>query len=272
MTSTPDLATLPRRTYVTPSVVTVPPREKTQDLPASQSRTAVSPGISGRSRAQTVDLSPLPVVSERLQDRRRLGMKRLVDLSVSAAVVPVALPVMGIVAALVCLDSPGPVLFRQTRLGRNGQPFGVLKFRSMRADADRDPEIAFADNPAALAEWRRTHKLRCDPRLTRVGRILRRTSLDELPQLLNVFKGEMSLVGPRPIVHDETMRYGKHLPSLHQVKPGLTGLWQVSGRNETTYRRRVALDAAYVRHWSLRLDAALLAKTVKAVIKGRGAY
>ncbi len=182
------------------------------------------------------------------------------------------LPFLGLLALLIRLDSPGPVIFAHERLGKDGRRFRALKFRTMVQNADQVLCKALEQNPALKAEWERDHKLRRDPRITRLGVWLRRTSLDELPQLWNVLVGEMSLVGPRPIVQAEVERYGDRFSLYTQVLPGMTGLWQVSGRNDTTYAERVALDTYYVRNWSPWLDFYLLARTVWAVLWSKGAY
>ena len=210
-------------------------------------------------------------VSRRLADAKRLRTKRCLDLALVLASAPVTLPLLASVALIVRLFSGNPVFYRQRRIGLHGQAFDVIKFRTMRPDAEHLLSAHLDDDPTLHEQWRLNHKLEDDPRLTRVGRWLRRTSLDELPQLINVLRGEMSLVGPRPIVEEEMALYGREAAVLHRVPPGLTGLWQVSGRNDLPYRRRVALDAAYVRDWSLRLDLALLGRTFLAVITGRGA-
>jgi Undecaprenyl-phosphate galactose phosphotransferase WbaP len=183
----------------------------------------------------------------------------------------VALPLIIAIAALIKLTSPGPAFFGQRRYGRKGEPFMAWKFRSMAADASQVLEQCLASDPALLEEWRRSHKLRNDPRVTRIGRFLRRTSLDELPQLWNILRGQMSFVGPRPIVAEEIARYGASYSVYKKVTPGLTGLWQVSGRNNTSYEQRVNFDLYYVRNWSLWLDLHVLARTVKVVVLGDGA-
>ena len=162
--------------------------------------------------------------------------------------------------------------YGHSRIGRNGKPFTCLKFRSMRPDADKVLQELLDKDPVALSEWNRVFKLKNDPRITPVGHFLRKTSLDELPQLVNVVKGEMSLVGPRPIVQAELERYGERVGLYLQVTPGITGLWQISGRNDTTYAGRVALDAWYVQNWSLWYDIAILFKTVNVVFNRQGAY
>jgi exopolysaccharide production protein ExoY len=179
---------------------------------------------------------------------------------------------MLLTAAVIWVLDPGPVVFRQLRIGAGGRVFRVLKFRTMRTDADAMLARLLAANPVARREWMARQKLEVDPRVTALGNFLRRSSIDELPQLLNVLKGEMSLVGPRPSVPDESDRYGFRLRSYLSVKPGLTGLWQVSGRNNTTYAHRVALDVSYSRKLSLALDFKILLATIPAVLASEGCY
>lgn len=166
----------------------------------------------------------------------------------------------------------GSVIYRHRRVGRDGEMFSCLKFRTMVPNADQVLRELLEKNPELQAEWVRDHKLRDDPRVTPLGRFLRRTSLDELPQLLNVLRGEMSLVGPRPVVREELLRYGRSVGIYLAAKPGITGLWQVTGRNNTDYRRRVVLDTYYVRNQNLLLDLYILAKTTGVVLGGNGAY
>jgi undecaprenyl-phosphate galactose phosphotransferase len=174
--------------------------------------------------------------------------------------------------ALLVRADGGPMFYRQRRIGAGGREFSCLKFRTMVVDADRQLQQLLRSDPRAAAEWGADQKLAHDPRITRVGSFLRQSSLDELPQLLNVLRGEMSLVGPRPIVAAEVARYGRNIEYYYETKPGLTGLWQVSGRNDTGYARRVKLDVWYVRNWSLGHDIAILWKTVPAVFLRRGAH
>ena len=166
----------------------------------------------------------------------------------------------------------GSVIYRHRRVGRGGRIFCCLKFRTMVPNAEQVLRDLLESNAELRAEWARDHKLRNDPRVTRLGRFLRRTSLDELPQLLNVLRGEMSLVGPRPVVREELLRYGRNVAIYLAAKPGITGLWQVTGRNNTDYRRRVVLDTYYVRNQNLMLDLYILAKTTGVVLGGNGAY
>lgn len=199
-------------------------------------------------------------------------VKRGIDLAVAGAALLVGLPVFLGVALLVKLTSRGPVLYCQTRIGRYCRPFRAWKFRTMHPNGDAMLAEYLARYPAFRAEWERDHKLRNDPRVTWVGRFLRRTSLDELPQFWNVLCGEMSVVGPRPIVMDEVARYGEVFRLYASVKPGITGLWQTSGRNDVTYGERVLLDEFYVRHWSPWLDVYIIAKTVVVMLNHEGAY
>ena len=197
---------------------------------------------------------------------------RMLDLTVAMVALLLLGPLMGLVALAVLLERRGPVLFRHTRIGMGGQPFQVLKFRSMAMDGDRILAEHLSHSPAAAAEWARDHKLKVDPRVSSLGRFLRKTSLDELPQLINVLRGEMSVVGPRPIVQAEVARYGRAFVCYCAVQPGITGIWQVSGRNDISYRRRVAMDALYSRRKSVALDLRLIAATVPAVVLRRGSY
>ncbi len=200
-------------------------------------------------------------------------IKRTFDLVVSLLLVPVLLPVIGILGLLIRIDSPGPILYRHYRVGRGGRIFGVYKFRSMYRDSKERLENILRTNPAASREWNSCFKLKDDPRITRMGRFLRRTSLDELPQLFNVLKGEMSLVGPRPVLEEEITKYYKEYADYYYlVRPGITGLWQVSGRNDVDYDVRVQLDSWYVLNWSIWLDLLMCIKTVRVVLNRQGAY
>jgi Undecaprenyl-phosphate galactose phosphotransferase WbaP len=177
-----------------------------------------------------------------------------------------------ILAAAIKATSNGPVFYRQTRYGRDGQTFKAFKFRTMVPNADRLLVEYLACHPEELFEWQRDHKLKNDPRVTVIGKWIRKFSFDELPQLLNVIIGQMSLVGPRPIVKEEIEKYGRGFELYARVRPGITGLWQVSGRNNTTYDERVAFDEFYVNNWSVWLDAYILFRTIQVVITAEGAY
>ncbi len=197
--------------------------------------------------------------------------KRLLDVIGSLLLGLVFAPLM-LVIVLLMRKGDGSVIYRHRRVGRGGQMFSCLKFRTMVPNADEVLRDLLKKDPELQAEWTRDHKLRNDPRVTPVGRFLRRTSLDELPQLLNVLRGEMSLVGPRPVIREELLRYGRAVGTYLAAKPGITGLWQVTGRNNTDYRRRVVLDTYYVRNQNLLLDLYILLKTTGVVLGGNGAY
>ncbi|WP_456397408.1 undecaprenyl-phosphate galactose phosphotransferase WbaP [Desulfurobacterium sp.] len=199
--------------------------------------------------------------------------KRLFDLTVSILLLPILLPVIIVIAILIKLDSEGPIFFVHNRIGKDGKIIGVIKFRTMYKDAQQRLEKLLAENEDIRREWQTYFKLKNDPRITRVGKFLRKTSLDELPQIFNVLKGDMSLVGPRPVVKEEIEKYYRDFAQYYYlVKPGITGLWQVSGRSDTDYEKRVRLDTWYVLNWSLWLDIIILVKTVKTVLKREGAY
>ena len=203
----------------------------------------------------------------------RLATKRALDILVATLMLLAMWPVLLFLAVVIRRRTGGAVLFRHRRVGRNGQPFDCLKFRTMVPDADAVLGELLLRCPEARAEWAETGKLRDDPRvLGRVGRALRRFSLDELPQIFNVIRGDMSLVGPRPVIHSELAHYEANLRWYLSARPGLTGPWQVSGRNDIGYSERVALDVDYVRNLSLRRDALILLRTPVAMLSGRGAY
>ncbi|MBE8949486.1 MAG: undecaprenyl-phosphate galactose phosphotransferase WbaP [Quinella sp. 3Q1] len=199
-------------------------------------------------------------------------MKRLFDLVLTIVGGLMISPVLLAIALAVAIENRGHVIFAHRRVGAAGKKFSCYKFQTMVPDAEAKLKKYLAENPAAWQEWEETFKLTNDPRVTKLGNFLRRTSLDELPQLWNVIRGEMSLVGPRPIVQAEVPRYGKNIREYYMVLPGITGMWQVSGRSDTTYPERVAMDTWYVRNWSVWIDLMYLFKTVKAVVQGRGAY
>jgi undecaprenyl-phosphate galactose phosphotransferase len=180
---------------------------------------------------------------------------------------------MIIIIVLTRMNSKGPAIFSQERIGRNDTPFRCYKFRTMYSNSEDQISELLASDPEANHEWQNHFKLKDDPRITKVGAFLRKTSLDELPQLFNVLKGEMSLVGPRPVTRKEINDYYKDAAKLcFGVPPGITGLWQVSGRSSTSYAYRIALDSWYVRNWNLWLDIVILLKTVRIVIKREGAF
>jgi len=197
--------------------------------------------------------------------------KRLLDI-VGALLLGVVFSPLMLLIVLLTHREGGSVIYEHRRVGRGGRMFGCLKFRTMVSNADQVLRDLLDKDPELKAEWVRDHKLRNDPRITRLGRFLRRTSLDELPQIWNVLKGDMSLVGPRPVVREELLRYGRNVRAYLAAQPGITGLWQVTGRNDTDYRRRVALDTYYVRKRNIRLDLYILLKTTRVVLGGNGAY
>ena len=197
--------------------------------------------------------------------------KGLFDKAFAAAALIAIAPVLAVVAVLLKLSDPGPVFFAHKRVGKDGRAFKCHKFRTMRVDADALLARLLASDPAARAEWDAAQKLENDPRVHPIGRFLRKTSLDELPQFWNVLKGDMSIVGPRPIVADESVRYGMNFVDYCAVRPGITGAWQVGGRNQTGYAERVALDVDYVRNGTLRDDFRIVFKTVGVVLMQQGA-
>ena len=200
------------------------------------------------------------------------GAIRLADIVVALLALIALAPLMLVTALAILISQPGPVLFSQWRVGRHGQPFRCYKFRTMATNAQELLRDLLENDPVARAEWAADQKLRHDPRITPIGRFLRKSSIDELPQLFNVVKGEMSIVGPRPIVLDEIRRYGRYFDHYCRVRPGITGLWQVSGRNDTTYRRRVACDVAYVKSRSFLGNIQIIAATVPSVLQRSGSY
>jgi Undecaprenyl-phosphate galactose phosphotransferase WbaP len=222
-----------------------------------------------------LDLSSNALIAARILDpnlESKNRVARILDISLILLTAPYILLAFLVLTVLIKLDSPGPVFYRQTRIGRFGRKFPLFKFRTMVQNADRVLQNFLDHSPQLKAQWAATHKLKQDPRVTRLGAFLRKSSLDELPQVWNIIIGDMSLVGPRPIVDAEVEKYGKCFDLFVQVRPGLTGLWQVSGRNNTTYEYRVELDEYYVRNKSLKLDLQILWKTVFVVLRKTGAY
>jgi exopolysaccharide production protein ExoY len=235
------------------------------------SRTVIESGVSRRS-IEDQDSSEGDNVESEV--RRPVGGagKRVFDVVAALAAIAALLPMFSILCIAVRMECPGPVLFRQRRLGFDGREFTCLKFRTMALDAERALREYLAINEDARREWQTTHKLRNDPRITAFGRFLRRSSLDELPQFFNVLMGHMSIVGPRPIVAEEVPLYREHFGDYANARPGLTGLWQVSGRNTTSYPQRVAYDVDYLRNWSFIRDMQIILATVTHIWEGNGAY
>jgi undecaprenyl-phosphate galactose phosphotransferase len=200
-------------------------------------------------------------------------LKRLFDIIFSLLLIPFFLPIMIIIGILIKLDSRGPIFFIQERVGIFGKRFRVFKFRTMYLDADFRLDSYLKDNPSAREEWDKYKKLRgFDPRVTRVGKIIRQLSLDELPQIFNVLLGDMSFVGPRPYLEAELKRYENYAKIILMIPPGITGLWQTSGRNELSFEERLRLDTWYVLNWTLWLDIVILLKTMKVILTREGAY
>lgn len=198
--------------------------------------------------------------------------KRSFDLAIIIFTLPLVLPISLLVALLVKITSPGPILYGHKRVGLNGKEFKCWKFRSMYIDADKQLAKILKENPKMKKQWDKERKLENDPRVTPLGKFIRKASLDELPQLINIFVGQMSFVGPRPVMQDELERYGKKADYILSVLPGLSGMWQTSGRSDTAYEDRVTLDAYYIQNWSIWLDIWILIKTVWVVLAGKGAY
>lgn len=207
-----------------------------------------------------------------LLHRRRQLLKRAFDLLLASIISLTLLPLFAIICAAVRLSSRGPIFYGHIRIGCHNSRFRAWKFRTMYPDADKILHAFLEQDVDLQLQWEHNQKLKKDPRVTIVGRILRKTSLDEIPQLWNVLRGEMSFVGPRPIVSAETARYGESFEVYTSVKPGITGLWQVSGRNDTSYEERIELDEYYVRNWSLWLDLYIVSRTIKTVLLAQGAY
>ena len=206
-------------------------------------------------------LNPIDIIS-----------KKVFDFISSVFLIVLFAPIFVVLYFVVFLSTKGHPLFTHERIGKNGKSFMVYKFRTMFIDADERLELLLENCDECKKEWENDFKLKNDPRITKIGKFLRKTSLDELPQFINVLKGEMSLVGPRPIVEDEIKKYGEYFEYFTSVKPGITGLWQVSGRNDIDYDERVQLDVWYVRNWSIELDIQILIKTILVVLRGKGSY
>ncbi len=198
--------------------------------------------------------------------------KRALDITVALTALVVFLPLLLMIMALVKATDGGSIFYGHKRVGHNGRYFKCLKFRTMVPNGDEVLRRHLRNNPEAAEEWRKTRKLKDDPRVTAVGTVLRKLSLDELPQLINVLRGEMSIVGPRPVVDEELTLYDTFAVYYLRTRPGLTGLWQISGRNDVSYESRIAFDTQYVQNWSLLRDVAIIVKTIPAVCMSRGSY
>ena len=198
--------------------------------------------------------------------------KRCIDIVLAISGIVLLAPLLIICFVATMITSPGPALFRHKRVGFNGKHFNCLKFRTMVTDAPERLQRLLKSDPLAASEWAANRKLKNDPRVTAIGSILRKSSLDELPQLFNVLKGEMSIVGPRPVTDEELQRYTTSMGAYLACRPGITGLWQVSGRSSTTYDKRVACDAFYARNWSMALDAKIVIVTIPSLLVSDCAY
>jgi exopolysaccharide production protein ExoY len=220
--------------------------------------------MNGMAKASGADEEALFVL---ITANRPIGLtsKRVIDVLLALCGIVLLAPLLILCCLAVACFSPGPVMFRHRRVGFNGKPFDCLKFRTMAIDAPERLRLHLQSDPAAAAEWITTRKLRKDPRVTTIGGLLRKSSLDELPQLFNVLKGDMSIVGPRPITEEELGRYSDALRAYFACRPGITGLWQVSGRSTTSFQRRVVLDSYYANNWSMILDAKIIMATIPAV-------
>lgn len=201
-----------------------------------------------------------------------LFVKRLVDFGISSILLLLLSPFFLVIALVVCLSSPGPIIYREWRVGRFGRRLQIYKFRSMYTKAYLRDVSKYQEDENLQMRLRIEKKYACDPRVTKVGSLLRRLSLDEFPQLINILKGDMSLIGPRPVVDAELSRYGEYARLYKLMYPGLSGLWQVSGRSDVSYQQRVLLDVAYCKEWSPLLDTIILVRTIPAVFQGKGAY
>jgi Undecaprenyl-phosphate galactose phosphotransferase WbaP len=231
-------------------------------------------GKYGLNNLQTLDFTTVLglQVNNHLLDWWSQILKRFFDILGSVLGLLLLSPLLTFIAVAIKFDSPGNVFYRQVRLGKGGKSFNLLKFRTMYINNDIILKAKLASDQISTEEWNRYQKLKKDPRITRIGKLLRKFSLDELPQLLNIVVGDMSLVGPRPIMPAQREFYGANYKDYIQVLPGLTGLWQVSGRNQTTFIRRVELDNEYIQRWSMWMDIFILIKTLKVVLRGDGAY
>ena len=207
-----------------------------------------------------------------LTKKTNLFAKRVIDLSLIVLSFPIVLPVCAVVSLIIKLTSPGPVFYGHVRVGKNGKSIKCWKFRSMCRDADKKLDEILAHNPEMQKQWERDRKLVDDPRVTAVGKFIRKTSIDELPQFLNILTGEMSFIGPRPVTQGELIKYGEQADYILSVTPGLSGMWQTSGRSDTEYEERITLDTYYIQNWSIWLDIWLIIKTVWVVFKRKGAY
>ncbi len=212
------------------------------------------------------------ILKDRKSDHYSLKLKRALDLALALGTLIVLFPMFLLLGLILVIFQGRPLFIKHKRVGQSGLPFECLKFRTMVTNGDEILKDHLAKNPQAREEWEATRKLKSDPRVTPIGHVLRKSSVDELPQLINVIRGDMSVVGPRPIVQDEVRYYGDDFTYYTKLRPGLTGLWQVSGRNDVSYRHRVQMDVNYAQQYSLAQDVMIIAKTIPAVLRSRGCY
>ncbi len=262
-----DSFDLPYKGYLCPD------SSATQTDEKSQKGSALKSEETGSNEANiTTQETPSPLAGLQWQAKLRgCGWKRLSDMLGALALIIVTSPIMLVTFLVIRAQDGGASIFAQNRVGLHGQTFKCLKFRSMVADAEQRLQAYLAENPDARDEWEKARKLKDDPRITRFGHFIRRSSIDELPQLFNVLRGDMSLVGPRPVVPDEMPRYGMQAIHYLRVRPGLTGLWQVSGRSDTSYETRVLLDREYAMNRTFWSDIGIMFRTIPAVLKSHGA-
>jgi lipopolysaccharide/colanic/teichoic acid biosynthesis glycosyltransferase len=242
--------------------------ERVLELPDPPFILRSTPAASSSSDSAAL-IAPVSAAPMHLSPRDAGGFIRVLDLAAAASIFLFVLPLMLLCALATRFSGPGPVIYRQIRVGHCGREFTCFKFRTMIHSAHASINALLVEGSALQEEWKAIYKLRADPRVTRFGRFMRRYSLDELPQLFNVFIGDMSIVGPRPIVADEIERYGEQFADYCSVKPGITGLWQVSGRHSLSYEERVRLDSEYAQNKSVRLDLLILWKTIPVVFYGQ---
>ncbi|OKZ76653.1 MAG: exopolysaccharide biosynthesis protein [Clostridium sp. 27_14] len=214
------------------------------------------------------DIVIVPKIAKKASKINYINVKRIFDLVISTIGLIVLSPIFLILAIIVKLDSKGPVFFAHTRYGKNGKKFKMYKFRTMYENAQ---DMINDFTPEQMKEWKENFKLQDDPRITKVGKFLRKTSLDELPQIVNIMKGDLSIIGPRPVIEEELKKYGENKEKFLSVTPGLTGYWQANGRSSTTYEQRMEMELYYIDHISPKLDFKIFFKTIESVIKKEGA-
>ena len=223
-------------------------------------------------KAHSVSLLNSPSVPQLWDSFYRTSFKRIFDLVLGLLLLPFIAPALLLLIVLIKIESKGPAIFKSERIGLGGKGFYIFKLRTMCVNAEEKLAEVLRQNESLRCEWEENQKLKNDPRVTRVGKIIRKLSLDELPQIFNILKGEMSFVGPRPIVQNEVARYGRHFGKYKSVLPGVTGLWQINGRNDTQYEERIALDVKYTHELNFNLDLKIIGKTIPVALLRKGAY